>query len=335
MKYLTFGEIMLRLKAPGKERFFQSASLEATFGGSEANVAASLSSFGLDAGFLTVLPQGALGDACAAELRRAGVDTGRILRGPGRMGIYFVEQGANLLGGRVVYDRENSAMSLAGPGTVDWTAALRDAGWLHISGITPAISASAAALSMEAVQAAKARGLTVSCDVNYRKNLWKYGKSAPQVMRELVKSVDVLVAAEDDIAEGLGMPGDPSLPEGERYRRITDQVLAEYPDLRLVAAVTRDMVSSDWYEWRAYLNNRRDFLTSKEYEIRDVVDPIGGGDAFAAGLLYGLGRYGSGPEALEFAAAAGCLKYSFFGDFSRASVSDVERVVRGEGGLSR
>ena len=194
MKFLTFGEIMLRLKAPGQERFFQSPMLEATFGGGEANVAVSLANYGQDVAFLTVLPKNAIADECIKELRKFGVDTKRIVRtDAGRLGIYYLEGGANQLPSKVVYDREYSAIALAKPGDIDWDAAFDDVEWFHITGITPAISESAMALSLESVREAKKRGITVSCDLNFRKNLWKYGKKASEVMGELAKYVDVAI----------------------------------------------------------------------------------------------------------------------------------------------
>lgn len=228
MKYLTFGEIMLRLRAPGHERFFQSNVMEATFGGGEANVAVSLANYGEDVGFLTVLPQNAIGDECVKELRRFGVDTSSILRGPGRMGIYFLENGANQLPSKVVYDREYSAIALAKPGDIDWNKAFANVNWFHITGITPAISESAMELSLESVKEAKKRGITVSCDLNYRKNLWKYGKTACQVMRELAKYVDVAVANEEDVQKSLGLHVDVDVEAGEldreKYRALGDKV---------------------------------------------------------------------------------------------------------------
>ena len=203
MKFLTFGEIMLRLKAPGMERLLTNHTLEATFGGGEANVAVSLANYGMDVGFLTVFPDNPITDACVRELRGFGVDTSRIVTGDGRFGVYYVEGGANQLPSRVVYDRAWSAIAMAKPGDIDWDKAFEGVGWFHITGITPAISESAMALSLESVQEAKKRGITVSCDLNYRKNLWKYGKKASEVMRELAKYVDVAIANEEDVQKSL------------------------------------------------------------------------------------------------------------------------------------
>ena len=335
MSILTFGEIMLRLKAPGHERFFQSPMLEATFGGGEANVAVSLANFGMDAEFLTVLPQNEIADACIRELRYFGVGTKKIVRGDGRVGIYYLEAGANQLPSKVVYDRAYSSIALAKPGDIDWDNAFAGVDWFHITGITPAISESAMALSLESVKEAKKRNITVSCDLNYRKNLWKYGKTASDVMRELTRYVDVAIANEEDVQKSLGITVDVSVESGEldreKYRALGDRVLKTYPDLRCIAITLRESHSADWNGWAACLNDGRDFYVSRKYEIRDIIDRVGGGDSFAAGLIYGLNRYDDKQQALEFAAAASCLKHSIPGDFNRVGVADVEKLLSGDG----
>lgn len=335
MKIATFGEIMLRLKAPGQERFFQSPLLEATFGGGEANVAVSLANFGMDAEFITVLPENVLGDACVQELRRFGVGTGRIRRGKGRMGIYFLEGGANQLPSKVVYDRAYSAIALAQPGDIDWEKAFEGVNWFHITGITPAISETAMELSLESVQAAKARGITVSCDLNFRKNLWKYGKKAPEVMCELAKYVDIAIANEEDVQKSLGITLDMAVEKGEldrnKYQALSDRVLAAYPNMRMIAITLRESHSADSNGWAACLNDREQFLISRRYQINDIVDRVGGGDSFAGGLIYGLNTYESQRDALEFAVAASCLKHSIIGDFNRIGVADVEKLMGGDG----
>ena len=324
MKVLTIGEIMLRLKAPGHERFFQSPMLEATFGGGEANVAVSLANYGMDAELLTVLPENEIGDACIRELRYFGVGTGKILRGPGRMGIYYLEGGANQLPSKVVYDRAYSALALAAPGSIDWDAAFRGVEWLHITGITPAISESAKDLSLEAVREAKKRNITVSCDLNYRKNLWKYGVKASEVMSQLAEYVDVAIANEDvDVKSGE--------LDREKYRILGDKVLRQYPNMRCIAITLRESHSADWNGWAACLNNRDHFYVSKKYEIRNIIDRVGGGDSFAGGLIYGLNNYPDKQSALEFAVAASCLKHSVLGDFNRVGVSDVTKLMTGDG----
>lgn len=335
MKVLTFGEIMLRLKAPGHERFFQSPSLEATFGGGEANVAVSLANYGVDAAFLTVLPKNDIAEACIRELRYFGVDTSRILRGEGRMGIYYLEGGANQLPSKVVYDRAYSAIALAKPGDIDWDKAFDGVDWFHITGITPAISETAMELSLESVAEAKKRGITVSCDLNYRKNLWKYGKAASEVMNRLAESVDVAIANEEDVQKSLGITADVDVESGaldrEKYRVLGNKVLAAFPNMKLIAITLRESHSADHNGWAACLNDGEHFYVSKKYEIRDIIDRVGGGDSFAGGLIYGLNHYTDRQQALEFAVAASCLKHSVIGDFNRVSVSDVEKLAGGDG----
>ncbi len=335
MKVLTLGEVMLRLKTPGTERLLQSPVFEATFGGGEANVTVSLANYGMDAAFLTVLPENAIADACIRELRSFGVDTSRILRGPGRMGVYFLEAGANQLPSKVVYDRAYSAMAMAKPGDIDFDAAFSGVDWFHITGITPAISESAMELSLFAVKEAKRRGITVSCDLNYRKNLWKYGKAAVDVMRELAKYVDIAVANEEDVQKSLGIDAAVELGQGdldrEKYRLLSDKVLAAYPNMRMIAITLRESHSADWNGWAACLNERGRFLVSRKHEIRDIIDRVGGGDSFAGGLIYGLSHYKDSAEALEFAVAASCLKHSISGDYNRVNVQDVEKLIRGDG----
>lgn len=335
MKVLTFGEIMLRLKAPGHERFFRSPSLEATFGGGEANVAVSLANYGMDAAFLTVLPKNDIAEACIRELRYFGVDTSRILRGEGRMGIYYLEGGANQLPSKVVYDRAYSAIALAKPGDIDWDKAFDGVDWFHITGITPAISETAMELSLESVAEAKKRGITVSCDLNYRKNLWKYGKAASEVMNKLAESVDVAIANEEDVQKSLGITADVDVESGaldrEKYRVLGNKVLAAFPNMKLIAITLRESHSADHNGWAACLNDGEHFYVSKKYEIRDIIDRVGGGDSFAGGLIYGLNHYTDRQQALEFAVAASCLKHSVIGDFNRVSVSDVEKLASGDG----
>ena len=250
MKFMTFGEIMLRLKSPGQECLFQSPMLEATFGGGEANVAVSLANYGRDVSYLTVLPDNAVAAACKGELRRFGVDTSRIVTGPGRVGIYYLESGANQRPSKVVYDRAYSAIALAKPGDIDWDKAFAGVDWFHITGITPAISQSAMELSLESVKQAKARSITVSCDLNYRKNLWKYGRKASEVMRELAEYVDVAIANEEDVQKSLEISADVDVSSGQldraKYKALGDKVLAAYPRMQMIAITLRESHSADW-----------------------------------------------------------------------------------------
>jgi 2-dehydro-3-deoxygluconokinase len=333
---VTFGEIMLRLAPPSYERFLQSPQFVATFGGGEANVAVALSGFGWPAAYVTVLPSNhPIADAVIGELRRFGVDTSRIVRSKGRMGVYYVETGANQRPSKVVYDRDNAAIALAKPGDIDWARVFDGAGWFHITGITPALSASAADLSLEAVRHAREKGLTVSCDLNYRKNLWKYGKAAAEVMRELVKFVDVGIANEEDCQMALGVQADVDVHSGKldraQYRGLAEKVLREFPNLKMIAITLRESHSASHNGWSACLADGKEFLVSRHYEITHIVDRVGGGDCFAGGLIYGLQALGGHQDALEFAVAASCLKHSIPGDFNRFSVDEVQALVRGGG----
>jgi 2-dehydro-3-deoxygluconokinase len=333
---VTFGEIMLRLAPPGFERFLQSPRFAATFGGGEANVAVALAGFGLPASLVTVLPENnAIADAVIGELRRFGVDTSRILRGKGRVGIYFVEAGANQRPSKVLYDREFSAIALAKPGDISWDSVFDGAGWFHLTGITPAISGSAADLTLESVRRAREKGITVSCDLNYRKNLWKWGKPAAIVMTELMKYVDIGMANEEDVQMALGLKAEVDVHSGRldrsQYEKLTAKVLAEFPNLQAIAITLRESNSASHNGWSACLHDRSSFIVSRAYEITHIVDRVGTGDSFAAGLIYGWQKIASHQEALEFAVAASCLKHSIPGDFHRCSVGEVEALLKGGG----
>jgi 2-dehydro-3-deoxygluconokinase len=337
-RIVTFGEVMLRLKSPGAERLLQSPVLEASFGGGEANVAVSLAQFGVSSTFITVLPANPIGDACISFLRGKAVDTSCIVRGGSRMGIYYLEAGANQRPSKVIYDRAHSAIMEIGPDTVDWERALDGAGWFHVTGITPALSGGAAEAALAAMAAARKKGITVSVDYNYRKNLWKYGKQAPEVMPELVRLADVGIANEEDcqLALGIGLDADAG-PSGvdrghidtTRYQLLCERVLSAFPNLKTQAITLRESHSADSNSWSACLHNRREFLISTRYEVTDIVDRVGTGDAFAAGLIYGL--QGGMPDraALEFAAAASCLKHSIPGDMNFCSVDEVKQLMAG------
>jgi len=332
---VSFGEIMLRLAPPGFERFLQSPQFVATFGGGEANVAVALASYGLPARYVTVLPANPIGDAFVGELRRFGVDPSFILRGKGRFGVYYVEPGANQRPSKVVYDREYSAIALAKPGDIDWQKSLDGAGWFHTTGITPAISQGAADLALEGVQQARRMGLTVSCDLNYRKNLWKYGKAAKEIMSELFKYVDVGIANEEDCQKALGIQVDVDVESGKlevaQYRRLTERVLEQYPNLKVMAVTLRESISASHNGWSACLHDRQEFLVSRHYDITHIVDRVGGGDAFAGGLIYGLQTLPARKDALEFAVAGSCLKHSVPGDFNRFSADEVNQLLKSGG----
>jgi len=324
---------MLRLKPPNWERFFQSPRLEATFGGGEANVAVGLARFGLNVAYLSVIPNNPIGDACLGELRRQGVDTTFIVRKGDRLGIYFLEAGANQRPSKVIYDRSHSAIAEAKPGDINWDRVFNGASWFHITGITPAISLSASELSLEAVKKAREKDVTISCDLNFRKKLWKYGKSAPEVMGELVKYADIVIGNEEDCQKSLGVKIDVDIESGslqtEKYRELTDKILSLHPNIKKIAITLRESHSANYNGWSAVLNNRKEFLISKKYEIHDIVDRVGAGDTFAAGLIYGLNNLNNDEEALEFAVAASCLMHSIPGDLPLLSVEEVKNLAEG------
>jgi len=333
-KYVTFGEIMLRLKSPGHERFFQSPSFEATFGGGESNVAVALANYGFDAAFVTALPDNDIAEACLREVRSFGVDVSGIRRSGDRLGIYFLEAGANQRPSKVVYDRAGSSIAECGPGAFDWPKIFDGAEWFHITGITPALSQSAADLSLEAVKAAKKAGVTVSCDFNFRGKLWNYGKTAPEVMQELVKYVDVGIANEEDCQKSLGISVDVDVHTGEldttKYEALSQKVLEIYPDMSIIAITLRESRSADTNGWSACLRDADGFKLSRHYEITDIIDRVGGGDSFASGLIAGLALYKDRQQSLDFAVAASCLKHSISGDFNRISKAEAQNLMGGD-----
>ena len=334
-RIITFGEIMLRLKSPGLERFFQSPSLEATFGGGEANVAVSLANYGMDAAFVTALPNNAIGEACLRDVRSFGVDVSNIKMTDGRMGIYFLETGSNQRPSKVVYDRAESAIAKAPIDLFDWEKIFDGADWFHISGISPAISASAAELSIAACKAAQKMGVTVSCDLNYRKNLWKYGKEAKEVMGELAKYIDVAIANEEDFQKSLGITAASDVESGSLdrnvYEGIAKKAMELYPNIKRVAITLRESKSADRNDWAACIYDGKEFYVSRKYEITDIVDRVGGGDSFSGGLIYGLLTYEKQSDALEYAVAASCLKHTISGDYNRVTVPEVTALMKGSG----
>ena len=331
---VTFGEIMLRLSPPGKEVLFQSPRLEAVFGGGEANVAVSLAIFGHHARYVSAVPANDVGDAALRELRKWGVDTGFVIRQGKRLGIYFAETGANQRASKVTYDREGSGIAEAKRGDFDWSKALAGGGWFHVSGITPALSATAADLTLEAVKAARAAKVTVSVDLNYRAKLWNYGKGAREVMREVTRHADLLLGNEDDCQKALGvdMPGGTKTeaPAVAVYETLTGRVMNEFPNLARVAITLRESHSADHNGWSAVLRNRAKFISGPSYDIRSIVDRIGAGDAFAAGLIHGFTSRLPDEDALGFAVAASCLKHSVPGDFNLVTEKDIQALVEGD-----
>jgi 2-dehydro-3-deoxygluconokinase len=332
-KIITFGEIMLRLAPEGYYRFVQTASYGATYGGGEANVAVSLANFGLDAAFVTKLPKHDIGQAAVNSLRQFGVDTSKIVRGGDRVGIYFLEKGASQRPSKVIYDRANSAIAAAAPADFDWKAIFAGADWFHVTGISPALSDSAAAITLEAVKTAKEKGVTVSCDLNYRKNLWTREK-AGEVMGTLMPYVDLCIANEEDAADVFGIHAKNSdVNSGsinrDGYKEVA-KILADRFHFKKVAITLRESISANDNNWAAMYYDGADFYFSKKYPVH-IVDRVGGGDSFGAGLIYANIKGLSPQESIEFAVAASCLKHSIEGDFNQVSVDEVKKLSLGDG----
>ena len=337
-KVVTFGEIMLRLATPGYQRFIQSTNLNATFGGGEANVAVSLANYGIPAEFVTRLPQNDIADWCISELRKYNVGTNRILRGGNRVGIYFLETGAVARASKVVYDRANSSIAEIEPGSVNWDEVFADAQWFHWTGITPALSQNAADVCLEAIRAANRLGITVSTDLNYRKNLWKYGKSASEIMPALVEGCDVILGNEEDAEKVFGIKPegfDVTATHGEvnaaEFESVCTQLKKRFTRAQKVIITLRGSINANHNTWGGVIHTDK-LYQSKRYDITHIVDRVGGGDSFMGGLIYGLITYPDDPQkALDFAVAASCLKHTIYGDFNLVSVAEVENLLKGDG----
>lgn len=335
-KIVTFGEIMLRLSPPGYQRFRQARSFDVIYGGGEANVAASLANYGLAVDFVTRLPDNDLGEACLQFLRQNGVGVDKIVRGGERLGIYFLEMGAVQRGSKVVYDRANSAIASIERGMIDWKSVLAGADWFHWTGITPAISSGTADVCLEAVQTAKELGLTVSCDLNYRKKLWKWGQTPGEVMPELVRYCDVAIGNEEDADKVFGIQAPDAdvvagKVEADKYRYVCQELSKRFPSLKTIAITLRGSLSASHNTWSGVLWSGGEFYTAPTYDITHIVDRVGGGDSFMGGLIYGLRAYEDDPQrALNFAVAASCLKHSVFGDFNLVTVAEVEKLMGGD-----
>lgn len=334
-RIVTFGEIMLRLSPPRFQRFAQARSFNIVYGGGEANVAASLASFGLPAEYITRLPANDIGDACLNYLRQFGIGTHYIVRGGERLGIYFLEMGAAQRGSKVIYDRAGSALATIESGMIDWQDAFAEADWFHWTGITPAVSEGAAQVCLEAAQTAREMGLTVSCDLNFRKNLWKWGKRANEVMPDLVSCCDIAIGNEEDADRVFGIRATEAdvlggQVEAGAYTQVCTQLVDRFPNLKTVAITLRGSLSASHNTWSAILYHDGDFCTAPRYDIKPIVDRVGGGDSFCAGLIYGLRSFDNAQRALNFAVAASCLKHSIPGDFNLVSVGEVEKLMGGD-----
>lgn len=333
---VTFGEIMMRLSPPGHLRFSQARSFDATYGGGEANVAVSAACLGLPSRFVTRLPDNDLGRACAMYVAQYGVDTSHILWGGYRLGIYFLEFGAVQRGSKVVYDRAGSALATIDSGMVDWEKAFASATWFHFTGITPAISRGAAAACLEGVKKARDMGLTISCDLNYRAKLWQWGKSADQVMPELVELTDLVVGNEEDADKVFSIRA-PDVDvkagrvSGEQYRYVAEELLKRFPNLKRTAVTLRGSVSASHNTWSALYFDGIAHYQAPIYQITHIVDRVGGGDSFVAGLLYGLNTFPEDSQrVVDFATAASCLKHTIVGDFNLATRAEVEKLMKGD-----
>lgn len=334
-KVVTFGEIMLRLATPGHLRFHQADVLEATFGGGEANVAVSLANYRIPVTYITKLPKNDIGDAAIKTLRKYNVNTNEIIYGGDRIGIYFMETGAVSRGSKVIYDRDHSAIAEIRKGEIQWENILKGASWFHWTGITPAISQGAADVCLEAIEVANQLGVTVSCDLNYRKNLWKYGKAAGEVMPELVKGTDIILGNEEDAEKVFGIRATSTdvtrgIVQADAYKEVATALMNRFPKAKKVIITLRGSINADHNTWSGVLWNGQQLLKAPTYDITHIVDRVGGGDSFMGGLIFGFQHYQDDQKALNFAAAASCLKHTIKGDFNQVTVSEVEKLMQGD-----
>lgn len=333
---VSFGEIMLRLSPPNNLRFSQARSFDVIYGGGESNVAVSLSHFGVDARYVTRLPANDIGDACENYLRQFGIDTRYIVRGGDRLGIYYLEHGAVHRGSKVIYDRADSALATIQTSMIDWRAAFEGADWFHWTGITPAVSEGAAQTCLEAVQVAREMGLTISCDLNYRSKLWKWGRIPGDVMHELVEYCDVAIGNEEDAAKVFGIHApDTDVTSGKldpsKYRTVCQQLAQRFPQLKKIAITLRGSLSASHNTWSAVLWDSNELYIGPTLDITHIVDRVGGGDSFVAGLIYALLNFKDDYQhAVDFAVAASALKHTIFGDFNLVDVAEVEKLVGGD-----
>ena len=335
-KVVTFGEIMLRLSPPGFLRFSQANQFDVVYGGGESNVAVSLANYGVDVEFVTRLPHNDIGDCALMELRKRGVGTKYIARGGERLGIYFLETGAVSRGSKVVYDRAHSAISAIEAGMIDWEEVFKNADWFHWTGITPAISQGAADACLEAIQIANRMGVMVSTDLNYRKKLWKYGKMPGDVMPALVEGCDVILGNEEDAEKHFGLHPEGvdvthgGSVEGKQYLSVLRQLMEMFPNAKKVITTLRGSLSASHNTWTGVLYDGKTLYEAPKYDITHIVDRVGGGDSFMAGLIYGLLEYEDDAKALNFAVAASCLKHTIKGDANLVTVSEVEKLMSGD-----
>lgn len=336
MKVATFGEVMLRLSPPGNLRFTQARSFDCIYGGGESNVAVSLEHFGIKTQYITRLPNNEIGDACLNYIRQFGVGTDFIVRGGDRLGIYYLENGSAQRGSKVIYDRSGSSLATIQPGMIDWSAVFKEVSWFHWTGITPAVSEGAAQVCLEAIQAARQAGATVSCDLNYRSKLWKWGKTAGEVMGDLVALCDIAIGNEEDADKVFGIRAPETditsgVLDAQKYQSVCLGLSTRFPGLKIIAITLRGSLSASHNTWSGVLWTSQGIVIGPTYDIIPIQDRVGGGDSFVAGLIYKLitdpGNY---PSALNFAVAASTLKHTIPGDFNLVSASEVNRIMAGD-----
>ncbi len=336
-KVITFGEIMLRLTPHGFRRFSQADSFEVIYGGGESNVAVSLANYGVDVDFVTRLPDNDLGDCAIMEMRKRNVGTNKIIRGGNRLGIYFLEMGAISRGSKVVYDRAHSAMAEIKPGMIDWEDIFEGATWFHWTGITPAISQGSADATKEALEVATKMGLTISTDLNYRKNLWKYGKTSHEIMPALVEHCDIILGNEEDAEKHFGIhPEGVDVTHGDSvdaqaYISVCQQLMEKFPRCKKSIITLRGSISASHNSWAGVLYDGHTLYQSPTYQITHIVDRVGGGDSFMGGLIYGLLQHPDDHQtALNFAVAASALKHTIYGDANLSTLSEVKKLMQGD-----
>jgi len=337
-KVVTFGEIMLRLSPPGFLRFSQTDSFDVVYGGGESNVAISLANYGVPVEFVTRLPKTDIGECALMEMRKRGVGTSHITYGGDRLGIYFLETGAVSRGSKVVYDRANSAMAEIESGMIDWDQVFDGASWFHWTGITPAISKSAADVCLEAVKIASDRGITISTDLNYRSKLWQYGGNREAIMTELTSYCDIILGNEEDAEmqfgikpEGLDITTQGHDIKAEAFLSVCKQMMKKFPRAKKVMTTLRGSLSASHNTWAGVLYDGKNMYESTQYQITDIVDRVGGGDSFMGGLIYGLLHYpNQDQKALDFAVAASCLKHTIKGDANLVTIQEIEKLMNGD-----
>lgn len=337
MKIVTFGEVMVRLGAPDYLKLIQTDKFDVSYAGAEANVAVSLANYGMQTDYVTCLPDNPIAERCIMDLRGHKVGVDHIQRSGKRMGILYLERGSNARPSKVYYDREDSSIATVQKGSIDWKEILKDATWFHSTGITPALSENAAKECLKAIKTANELGVTVSCDINYRGNLWRYGKTAAEVMPEMVAGSDIILGNEEDCEKVFGIKPKNfdaaytgGLVDQSSFICVCQQMMQMFPRCKKMVVTLRGAINANQNTWGGVLYDGKQLIESRRYDITDIVDRVGGGDSFMGGLIFGLLHYQDDKKALEFAAAASCLKHTLKGDFNCVTVSEVENLMDGD-----